>query len=121
MLLFALSVITAAALVPGTKVAVVGSTGRVGRLAVQSLVSNGYSAKILTRHPIDATAAEEPAADAPAAAVASWLAAQPGVETVAGDVTDRASLDTLLEGCSAVLALHGARRQRKLSDPRTLR
>jgi len=54
--------------------------------------------------------------DAEPAAVAGWLAAMPGVELVRGDVTDLDSCRRLLDGCSACLALHGARRPRKLAD-----
>ena len=57
-----------------------------------------------------------PGTDAPAVEVASYLASLPGVETVAGDITSRQSCDELLSGCTAVLALHGARRTRKASD-----
>jgi hypothetical protein len=94
-----------------TKIAVVGATGKVGRQAVQQLVENGYIARILLRHRPDATA--EP--DSPAA-VAARLTSLPGVETVKGDVTSTDSCNELLTGCSAVLAVHGARRTRKLQD-----
>ena len=39
-----------------------------------------------------------------------------GVEAVRGDINDKASLEKLVTGCSAVLAVHGARRMRRLSD-----
>lgn len=57
-----------------------------------------------------------PSADAPPADVAAYLCSLPGVEAVPGDVTDTNACETLLAGCSACLALHGARRTRKLSD-----
>lgn len=104
---------------PPAKIAVVGATGKVGRSAVQQLVSRGYTARVLLRHQIAAAEApptEMPPADAPAADVAAYLASLDGVETVSGDVTNPASCTELLAGCSAVLALHGARRTRKLSD-----
>ena len=56
------------------------------------------------------------ASDASPAAVMASLASLPGVELVPGDVTDADSLRALLEGCSACLACHGARRTRKVSD-----
>lgn len=95
----------------GSKIAVVGATGKVGRQAVQQLSDRGFKTRVLTRHAVDAAA--EPGSPS---AVLATLTALPGVEAVAGDVTSLASCDALLEGCSAVLALHGARRTRKLSD-----
>ena len=96
-------------------VAVIGSTGKLGRLAVKELVAHGYPARCLVRHdPTGASASA--AADATGAEVAAWLGAMPGVELVRGDVTDPQSLATLLQGTSAVLAMHGAGRTRKLSD-----
>ena len=86
-------------------VAVIGATGNVGRLAVKELVTQGYPVRILQR-------SASPAKDS----VAASLAAMPGVEPVQGDVNDAASVRLLLQGCSACLALHGARRTRKLSD-----
>ena len=96
-------------------VAVIGSTSKLGRLAVKELVAHGYPARCLVRHdPTGASASA--AADATGAEVAAWLGAMPGVELVRGDVTDPQSLATLLQGTSAVLAMHGAGRTRKLSD-----
>jgi NAD(P)-dependent dehydrogenase (short-subunit alcohol dehydrogenase family) len=103
-----------------SKVAVIGATGKVGRLAVQQLVSQGYTARVLLRKEVGAGAASTgmpPTVDAEVDDVYAWYASSPsGIERVVGDVTDRDSLETLLEGCSAVLALHGARRTRKLKD-----
>ena len=86
-------------------VAVIGATGNVGRLAVKELVEQGYPVRILQR-------SAAPAKDSVAASLAAML----GVEPVQGDVNDAASVRLLLQGCSACLALHGARRTRKLSD-----
>ena len=102
---------------PPAKIAVIGATGKVGRSAVQQLVSRGYKPRILLRHPASVPAPSSmPSADAPPAEVASFLASLPGVETISGDVTDPKSCEALVSGCSAVLALHGARRTRQLSD-----
>jgi len=113
------------------KIAVIGATGKVGRLAVQELLQQGYTARVLWRHSKaeavaadasdglvnDAASSEPPTAESDADDVAAWYASEPlGVEKVQGDVTQRESLDTLLCGCTAVLALHGARRTSKLSD-----
>jgi len=106
---------------PGDKVAVVGATGKVGRLAVQQLVEQGYTARVLLRDAVfdkaSGSSSSVPTADSDTESVAAWYASNPaGVEKVKGDVTDRKSLDDLLAGCSAVLAVHGATRTRKLSD-----
>jgi len=50
------------------------------------------------------------------AEVATFLSALHGVEMIRGDVTDPTSLATLLEGCTAVLALHGPQRMTHLID-----
>ena len=105
----------------GLKVAVTGATGKVGRLAVQRLVANGNQARILLRHEVPSGGppsdlAAPPPEDADSATVAKYLCNLRGVEAVPGDINDKPSLDTLLTGCSAVLAVHGARRSRRLSD-----
>lgn len=111
------ALVVAVAMAAPTKVAIVGATGKVGRSAVQQLVDRGYKARILLRHDLQSVAPTSmPGADAAASDVASYLASLPGVETVVGDVTDIASCQALLSGCSACLALHGARRTRKFSD-----
>lgn len=79
------------------KVAVVGPTGKVGRLAVQRLVQSGYTARVLLRHS-PAGAAPSSSEDASPAAVAAWLSTLDGVEMVQGDVTDAASLAVLMDG-----------------------
>ena len=62
---------------------VTGATGRVGRLVVDELLHAGASVRALTRHPERA-------------------ALPTGVDVVAGDFTDPASLDPALDGASAV-------------------
>ena len=89
----------------GAKVAVVGPTGKVGRLAVKRLVEQGYTPRILLRHKPAAAAAPSLAKDADKDSVAAYLCGLEGVEAVAGDINDRASLDELLQGCSAKLNL----------------
>ncbi|KAL3893558.1 MAG: hypothetical protein SGPRY_014149, partial [Prymnesium sp.] len=83
------------------KVALTGTTGGLGQQAVKSLVQRGYSVRALARDP---------------GSVPSSVSSLSEVELVRGDVTDPASLDELMEGCIACLALHGAHRTRKLSD-----
>ena len=96
-------------------VAVTGSTGKLGRIVIQRLSNANIPTRILVRH---STSEETPsmAPEASPAAVVAYLAGLPGVECVAGDITDSASAHELLRGCSAVLALHGARRRTQLKD-----
>lgn len=101
---------------PAPKVAVIGATGSLGRLATKELVDRGYAVRVLSRHELVPTVAPSCAKDAEPAAVTAWLSTLPGVELVRGDVTDAQSLDALLKGCVACLALHGARRTSKISD-----
>lgn len=67
----------------GDVVLVTGATGRVGRLVVDELLRAGASVRALTRRPERAALPE-------------------GVEVVAGDLTDAASLDPAVEGAAAV-------------------
>ena len=94
------------------KVAVVGTTGRLGRQAIIELNNKNIPTKALIRKPVDiADTSITPsiAKDATGAQVAAYLAALPNVELVLGDVNDQTSLETLVKDCTAVLALHGAR------------
>lgn len=102
---------------PGSTIAVTGTTGKLGRLVVQQLIGEGYKARCLLRHPKGRENIEPSCAPtASKEAVVAWLASLPGVEFVPGDVTDPGSCAELLRGCSACLALHGARRTTRLSD-----
>lgn len=94
------------------KVAVVGTTGRLGRQAIIELNNKNIPTKALIRKPVDiADTSITPsiAKDATGAQVAAYLAALPNVELVLGDINDQTSLETLVKDCTAVLALHGAR------------
>ncbi len=95
-------------------VGVIGTTGRLGRATIQQLVAQGYAVRALLRHELVAGSGSR--SNDAAVETAAQLAALPGVTMVRGDVTDRASLDELLRGCSVCLAVHGARRTRKISD-----
>mmetsp|Transcript_141227 Transcript_141227/g.451138 ORF Transcript_141227/g.451138 Transcript_141227/m.451138 type:complete len:339 (-) Transcript_141227:427-1443(-) len=96
-------------------VAVTGSTGKLGRRAVQQLVEQGYPVRCLLRHDFSAARPSD-APEATSEEVAAWLAAMPGVTMVPGDVTNRESVIELLRGCSACLAMHGASRTTQLTD-----
>eukprot|EP00929_Paragymnodinium_shiwhaense_P069090 TRINITY_DN34852_c0_g1_i1.p1 TRINITY_DN34852_c0_g1~~TRINITY_DN34852_c0_g1_i1.p1 ORF type:complete len:401 (+),score=42.13 TRINITY_DN34852_c0_g1_i1:84-1286(+) len=106
----------------GPTVAVVGPTGKLGRQVVKELVAQGASVRCLLRHKLPSggekalLVEEQSAENASASDVAAWLSTMEGVSLIEGDVTDKASLQKLLEGCSACLAVHGAGRFTKLSD-----
>jgi nucleoside-diphosphate-sugar epimerase len=89
------------------KVAVTGTTGRLGREAVLILSSRGIQTRCLLRHPVDASVIPSIGKDASPSAVASYLSNLPHVTMVRGDATDPASCMELVRGCDAVLALHG--------------
>eukprot|EP00580_Thalassiosira_gravida_P008482 CAMPEP_0201640846 /NCGR_PEP_ID=MMETSP0493-20130528/22797_1 /ASSEMBLY_ACC=CAM_ASM_000838 /TAXON_ID=420259 /ORGANISM="Thalassiosira gravida, Strain GMp14c1" /LENGTH=335 /DNA_ID=CAMNT_0048114623 /DNA_START=56 /DNA_END=1063 /DNA_ORIENTATION=+ len=89
------------------KVAVTGTTGRLGRQAIQLLSSNGVQTRCLLRHPIDASIYPSIEKDASSSQVASYLSKLRGVSMVEGDATNAASCKELIEGCDAVLSLHG--------------
>lgn len=91
-----------------SKVAVIGTTGRLGRQAIAQLSSRNVPVRALLRRPIDPSAEPSIDKDASSAEVAAYLASLPGVEMVKGDVNDVESVKTLIDGCTAVLALHGA-------------
>ena len=84
------------------RVAVIGGTGRLGRLAVQQLVEQGKKVKLLSRKP--------PLQSDDA------LNQLEAVSVVSGSVQDAKSLETLVEDCQACLALFGSTRNSKLSD-----
>ena len=102
------------ALVSKAPVAVIGSTGRLGRPVVEELVAQGYPARCLLRHELPPDGGEgEPTTSAQ---VAGLLAKMPGVTMVKGDINDPASLNTLLQGAGACIAVHGARRTTRITD-----
>lgn len=84
-----------------------GTTGRLGRQAIQILSSKGIPTRCLLRHPIDASLSPSIEKDASSSQVASYLANLPQVTMVEGDATDAESCKKLVKGCDAILALHG--------------
>ena len=113
-----LSILTHSLSISTNKVAVIGATGRLGRITVQKLSARGIPCKILLRHDISSIAVpkEIESFQASSSEVAAYLASLPLVETVQGDVTDRESLVDLVKDTSAVLAVYGASRKSKLTD-----
>ena len=67
------------------KVAVLGATGRTGRLVVDQAVELGHQVRALVRTP-------------------GRLAPQRGVEWVQGDATDAAAVRAVLKGCEAAIS-----------------
>jgi nucleoside-diphosphate-sugar epimerase len=76
------------------KVLVTGGTGFVGAHTVAALIASGHTARLLVRTPSRVAPALDP------------LGVTDGVETVTGDITDRASVEAAVEGCDA--AIHAA-------------
>lgn len=89
------------------KVAVTGTTGRLGRQAIQILSSRGIETRCLLRHPIDSSVIPSIAKDASSPQVASYIANLPHVTMVMGDATDLTSCKELVNGCDVILSLHG--------------
>jgi len=90
------------------KVAVIGTTGRLARKAVERLASRGIPTRCLLRHSLKKEILLKNIDDDGASeSVAMRLASLEGVEMVKGDVTDLSTLVHLMEGCTDVLALHG--------------
>ena len=81
---FCIALSSAANALSGKTIAITGSTGRLGRRAVERVVAAGFNARALVRH--DADAALAPAADGSGAEVARWLRDDLGAELVRGDV-----------------------------------
>ncbi|KAL7536746.1 hypothetical protein ACHAWF_008294 [Thalassiosira exigua] len=107
-LLLAATIAVHLCLCSAMKVAVTGTTGQLGRRAIQFLSKNGVQTRCLLRHSIDSSVSPSIDKDATSSQVASYLADLPGVTMVEGDATDAASCVELLKGCDACLALHGA-------------
>mmetsp|Transcript_2754 Transcript_2754/g.5973 ORF Transcript_2754/g.5973 Transcript_2754/m.5973 type:complete len:389 (-) Transcript_2754:4931-6097(-) len=91
-----------------TKVAVIGSTGRLGRETVSELVQAGVNVKCLVR----------PTTHIPPEWTDGIESKQ--IEVVRGEIITsqggQETLTTLLDGCTYCLALYGATRKSKLSD-----
>jgi len=94
--------VSTAALLSPPRVAITGSTGKLGTEAVKQLVAAGYQVRALVR----------PGSESKADAIGSL----PGVALVSGSVTSATDCVTLVDGCSAVLSMHGARRSSKITD-----
>eukprot|EP00978_Attheya_sp_CCMP212_P035337 scaffold153220_cov68-Attheya_sp.AAC.1 len=99
-----------------TKVAVIGSTGKLGRQAVLELSSRNIHVRCLLRKEIPVNTEPSIEKDASSSQVAAYLAELPGVEMIKADVSDVPSLETLVQDCTSCLSFQGARRMFRLSD-----
>lgn len=101
------------------KIAVIGATGKLGRNVVIQLSSLGIPVKCLIRPTKETsfdTSAPSIESKATSSQVAKYLSSLPNVELIQGDVVNQESILSLLQDCSACLAVYGARRTTKLSD-----
>lgn len=83
-----------------TKVALIGTTGRLGYETVQQLSKEGIATRCLVR-PGGGSSEKK--------AILSHLETLPGVEFITGDINDEQSLSLLIDGTTTCFALHGAR------------
>ncbi|KAL7466627.1 hypothetical protein ACHAXS_006921 [Conticribra weissflogii] len=84
-----------------------GSIVYLSQEAVQILSSKGIETRCLLRHPIDADVTPSIDKDATSPQVAKYLSQLPGVTMVDGDATNPSSCADLVQGCDAILAMHG--------------
>ncbi|NML38482.1 NAD(P)H-binding protein [Chitinophaga sp. G-6-1-13] len=78
-------------------IAVVGGTGKAGQYLIRHLLSEGYTLRLLIRHP-DKLYAQQP----------SLLAPSPAVSIIRGDVLDPAAVAAWLQGSDAVISTQGS-------------
>lgn len=96
---------------PIKKVALIGTTGQLGREAVCQLSAAGIAVKCLLRHDISTIADSPPISLDQATTptqVAAYLWTLPLVEFVQGDINNEKALKQLVSDADACLALHGA-------------
>jgi len=84
-----------------TKIAVLGGGGRTGKYLVTQLLLQGYSLKLLLRHPED------------------FAIQHQSIEIMKGDAIDPEAIRLLLEGCSAIISTVGQRNNEPLVSGRS--
>lgn len=91
------------------QVAVIGTTGNIARETVELLSKSGIKTRCLLRHDINSVdiSPKSPTNNSSSMEVAAYLNALPNVEMIMGDVTDKQSVNDLVQGCDAVMALQG--------------
>jgi len=83
------------------KIAVLGGGGRTGKYLVTQLLLQGYSLKLLLRHPED------------------FIIQHQSIEIIKGDAIDPEAIRILLEGCSAIISTVGQRNNEPLVSGRS--
>lgn len=91
------------------QVAVIGTTGKLGRKTIQLLSQNNISCKCLLRHSLVQNSTSIISTEN-SAQVASHLSSLPNVQMIPGDLQDVHSLTNLFQDCDAVLSLQGPSR-----------
>jgi len=91
------------------QVAVIGTTGNIARETVELLSKSGIKTRCLLRHDIKSVdfTPKSPTRNSSSMEVAAYLNELPNVEMIMGDVTDKQSVNDLVQGCDAVMALQG--------------
>jgi len=91
------------------QVAVIGTTGKIARETVELLSKSGIKTRCLLRHDINSVdiSPKSPTNNSSSMEVAAYLNALPNVEMIMGDITDKKSVDDLVQGCDAVMSLQG--------------
>lgn len=79
-----------------TKIAILGGGGRTGIFLVNQLIAKGYSLKLLLRSP------------------ENFQISDPLIEIIKGDALDPSAIDSLLDGCQAVISTIGQRKDEPL-------
>ena len=92
-------------LIAAFQVAVVGTTGNIGRTTIQELSKRNIPTRCLLRHDISNVEIKD--TPSTSAEVAASLSTLNNVEMIRGDVTDPESIRKLIDGCDAILALQG--------------
>ena len=100
-----LSPIFLSAAVESLQVAVIGTTGNIGRAVIQQLSKQNIPTRCLLRHDIS----NAPIKEMPSTSeeVAASLASMNNVTMVKGDVTDPLSIQELVKDCDVIMALMG--------------
>jgi putative NADH-flavin reductase len=78
------------------KIAILGGGGKAGKYLVTQLMNQGYGVKALLRHP------------------ENFEFDNPLIEIIKGDALDASAIDTVIEGCRAVISTIGQRKDEPL-------
>ena len=107
---------TISSLSTSSPVAVIGGTGRLGRLAVQQLLDRNIPCHLLVRRLPQCESPTSLADCASSEQVAAFFQQHPNISLFEGDVTNPVALKAVVQDCRACLALWGSTRRSKISD-----